>query len=71
MKTYCFTVIGNPSYFRSVYIRSKNLKGALSSLQELLSREFCGEYRISQFYTLISSGKKSFRSMSKVIRGVA
>lgn len=71
MKTYCFTVVGNPACFRSIYIRSKTLKGALGSLQDLLSREFSGEYSISQFYTLISNGKKSFRSMSKVIRGVA
>lgn len=71
MKTYNFTVVFNPDVFSSFYIRAKSLKGALISLQNLLSCEFDGEYRIAQFYTLFSNGRRSFRSMSKVIRGVA
>lgn len=71
MKTYYFTVVFNPGVFSSFCLKAKTLKNAINTLEYCLPCKFSGEYEISRAYTLISNGKRSFRHLPKIIRGVA
>lgn len=76
MNVYYFTVMFG-SDFRSFYVKAKTLSSALKQLKsEIIYSNFnhavLTDWRVCNTYTLFSSsGKRSHRSLNKVVRGLA
>lgn len=75
MRTYFFSVIFGNHYY-GYHIRAKTLSQAKRLLEsEIMNHSYLhefGSYVVCKTYTIYSaSGKRSHRTFSKVIRGVA